>query len=364
MRVLTRYLLWQALMGMTAAAVVVIAVILLVDFVETSRDIATRVDISPVDAALFSMLKLPLLLQDTLPFIVLFGVLWTFFRLNRRSELIVMRASGVSVWRIMAPVVGLAVVIGLAGSMLLNPLGAASSAQFEARRAALFEDRPVEETSGARVWLREVRDDQFVVIAARGIDDARLIEPVFRVYNPSGAESGRPALEQQIMASQARLSGGFWLLSDAVEYRPETGAAELGDVSLPTSTGQEALFERTRSAQGVSFWRLPEVIVSAREAGLSTRVYEIRLQSLLAQPLLLAAAALMGIAATLRLTRLGGAAGFALAGGLGGFLLYFLQRMLTGLGTAGSLDTVSAAWSAPVLFALTALLYIAVTEDG
>ncbi|MFC4724624.1 LptF/LptG family permease [Glycocaulis abyssi] len=364
MRVLTRYLLWQTFLGLLGAATVIVAVILLIDFVETSRDIATRVDISPADTALFSLLKLPLLLQDTLPFIVLFGVLWTFFRLNRRSELIVMRASGVSVWRIMAPVAALALATGLAGSFLLNPLGAATSAQFEARRAALFEGRPVEEVSGARVWLREVRESQFVVIAAQGIDNARLISPVFRIYNPEGADGGPPQLEQQVHARQASLAGGFWLLSDAVEYRPEAGAAELGDISIPTSTGPEALFERTRSAQGVSFWRLPEVIVSAREAGLSTRAYELRWQSLLAQPLLLIAAALMGIAATLRLTRLGGAAGFALAGGAGGFLLYFLQRMLAGLGSAGGLDVVSAAWSAPALFALGALLYIAVTEDG
>ncbi|KPP80429.1 MAG: lipopolysaccharide export system permease component LptG [Oceanicaulis sp. HLUCCA04] len=364
MRVLTRYLLWQTFTGILGAAVIVIAVILLIDFVETSRDIATRVDISPADTALFSLLKLPLLIQDTLPFIILFGVLWTFFRLNRRSELIVMRASGVSVWRIMAPAVALALAVGLAGSVLLNPLGAATNAHFEARRSALFENRPVEEVSGARVWLREVSDDQVVIIAARGIDDARLVDPVFRFYSLQGANDDRPVLEQQIEAGQARLSGGFWQLNDAVEYRPETGAASLGDVSLPTRTGPEALFERTRSTQGVSFWRLPEVIVSAREAGLSTRAYEIRWQSLLAQPLLLAAAALMAIAATLRLSRLGGAAGFALAGGLGGFLLYFLQRMLSGLGSAGNLDTVSAAWSAPALFALAALLYIAVTEDG
>lgn len=364
MKVLTRYLLWQSFLGMLGAAIVVIAVILLIDFVETSRDIATRVDISPADAALFSLLKLPLLLQDTLPFIVLFGVLWTFFRLNRRSELIVMRASGVSVWRIMAPVAALALGAGLAGSLLLNPLGAATSAEFELRRAALFEARAVQDARGPRIWLREVRGDRFVVIAAQAIEDTRLIDPVFRVYSPSGGLGGQPELVQQTEASEARLAGGFWLLSDAVEYRPEAGAAPLGEVSLPTSIGQEALFERTRSAQGVSFWRLPDVIVSAREAGLSTRIYEIRWQSLLAQPLLLVAAALMAVAATLRLTRLGGAAGFALAGGLGGFLLYFLQRMLAGLGTAGSLDTVSAAWSAPALFALVALLYIAVTEDG
>ncbi|MGY6532007.1 LptF/LptG family permease [Glycocaulis sp.] len=364
MTVLTRYLLWQTFLGIAGAAIVVTAVILLVDFVETSRDIATRVEVSALQVVILSLMKLPLLLQDTLPFIVLFGVLWTFFRLNRRSELIVMRASGISAWRIMAPAVLLALLVGIAGSTGLNPLGAATSAAFETRRAALFEDRPARQVSGVRTWLREARDDGFVLIAAEGLEGDRLIEPVFRFYAYGGPDNRTPLLDRLMQADRAELSGGFWRLSGAVEHRPEQESAMLGDISLPTTTGREALFERARSAAGVSFWRLPEVIVSAREAGLSTRAYELRWQNLLAQPLLLAAASLLGIAATLRLARLGGAAGFALAGGLGGFLMYFLQRMLAGLGSAGTLDPVSAAWSAPALFALAALLYIAVTEDG
>jgi lipopolysaccharide export system permease protein len=364
MTVLTRYLLWQTLLGIAGAAIVVTAVILLVDFVETSRDVATRVEVSALQVVMFSLLKLPLLLQDTLPFIILFGVLWTFFRLNRRSELIVMRASGVSAWRIMAPAVVLALLVGVAGSTGLNPLGAASNAAFEARRAALFEDRPASQVHTARTWLREVREDGFVLIAAEGMEGDRLIAPVFRMYAYGGPDQRTPLLERLIQASSAELAGGFWRLSGAIEHRPDEESAALGDVSLPTTTGREALFERARSAAGVSFWRLPEVIVSAREAGLSTRVYELRWQALLAQPLLLAAAGLLGVAATLRLARLGGAAGFALAGGLGGFMLYFLQRMLAGLGSAGALDPVSAAWSAPALFALVAVLYIAMTEDG
>ena len=60
--------------------------------------------------------------------------------------------------------------------------------------------------------------------------------------------------------------------------------------------------------------------------------YELRWHGLLAQPLMLVAAALMGIAATLRLHRLGGAAGFAAAGAIAGFILYFSQELMLGLG--------------------------------
>ena len=182
---LYRYLLVQTLLGVAAATAVIASVVLLVDFVETSRDIATRADISALTALHLSLLKAPLLLQETLPFIVLFGVLWTFFRLNRRSELIVMRASGYSGWRILAPAGMLAVLIGLAGSALLNPAGAAGNAQFELMRERILEGRTGETRVGeGPVWLREATPDGFRIITAAGLDAeaASIDRPLFRFY--------------------------------------------------------------------------------------------------------------------------------------------------------------------------------------
>lgn len=364
MNTLGRYLFLQTLFGILAAAGVISAVIILVDFVETSRDIATRADISPLQALELTLLKSPLLVQETLPFIVLFGTLWTFFRLNRRSELIVMRASGNSAWRILAPAATLALLIGVLGSFALNPLGAAANAQFEILREDILEGQTGSSTvTTGPVWLRETSPDGYTIITASDFDadEGTLNNPVFRVYLTS---SGAPRIDRRIEAGSARLGGGFWSLDNAVEVTETTRRTALGDFALPTTIGRQALFERARSPGGVSFWDLPGVIESAREAGLSTRAYELRLQSLLAQPLTIVAAALLAVAATLRLVRLGGATGFALAGGLAGFLLYFMQELMISLGRSGALDAVSAAWSAPALFVLSAMYYIAYTEDG
>ena len=62
--------------------------------------------------------------------------------------------------------------------------------------------------------------------------------------------------------------------------------------------------------------------------------------------------------------RLGGAAAFALAGGLAGFVMFFLQELLSSMGATGALPPLTAAWAAPALTALIALTYIASTEDG
>lgn len=365
MRTLTRYLMTQTVLGVLGAAMVVVAVIMLIDFVETSRDVATRVEASAIEIVGLSALKVPLLVQDTLPFIVLFGVLWTFFRLNRRSELIVMRAAGMSAWRIMTAPVVVAVLVGAFSAMLLNPLGAAANARFESARQALFaQAAPQGAPVADPVWLREATPDGYVVVTADGIETgaAALIAPVFRFYVDIGP--GGPELDRQIGAERAALTPGFWRLEGAIERQAGEANVALGAVGVPTAIGAQALFERVRSPSGVSFWRLPEVIASARQAGLSTRAYELRWQSLLAQPLMMAAAALLAVAATLRLVRLGGSAAFAFAGGLAGFVLYFLQELLIGLGSAGALDAITAVWTAPAVFVLAALIYIAATEDG
>lgn len=365
MNVISRYLFLQTLQGLAIAGSVIASVIILIDFVETSRDIATRADISAIGSFGLTLLKAPLLIQETLAFIVLFGVLLTFFRLNRRSELIIMRASGYSAWRILTPTIIIALATGLLGSMVLNPLGAMTNARFEVLRERLLDGQTGSATtSEGPVWLRENRRDGFTIITAESFDadEGLVTSPLFRIYliNPAG----QPSLDRQIQASSAVLTSGFWTLSEAQELSSIRPKINLGEVSLPTSVRRQSLFERSRSPEGVFFWQLPDVIDSANNAGLSARPYELKFQNMMAQPLMLLAAALMAIATTLRLVRLGGAAGFAMLGGLSGFVLYFVQEMFLNLGAGEKLDPITAAWSAPILFSLAAVFYIAATEDG
>lgn len=364
---LHRYMTVQTLKGLGAALTVVGAIIILVDFVEQSRAVGTRVEVSADQLLLLTLLKAPSLLETTLPFIFLFGVLATLFRLNRRNELIVMRASGVSAWRILAAPIALALIGGTAAAIGLNPLGAALNAEFESRRDGLMSigTEPVAtEETGEPIWLREITVDGFRVIAAEALEeDARLLRnPSFFVYTTG--ENGAPRFDERIDAEQAGLQEGFWELDSAIQRRPGEREVDLGDVSLNTSIDRQALFERSRSPSGVSFWDLPALITGAREAGLASQRYELRWHGLLATPLTLLAATLIAAAATLRLQRLGGAAAFAVFGGAAGFGMFFLREVLVSLGQTGALPAATAAWSAPALTALIALIYIVSTEDG
>jgi len=72
---LSRYIAGRTLRGIGVALLVVTAIIALVDYVEASRNIGTEADISPVQLLTLTFLKTPKLIEQTIPFVVLFGVM-------------------------------------------------------------------------------------------------------------------------------------------------------------------------------------------------------------------------------------------------------------------------------------------------
>lgn len=88
-------------------------------------------------------MKLPQIVEQTLPFALLIASMMAFTRLNRRSELSIIRASGISAWRFLTPVMILGVVLGLFTMMVLNPFAAKLTESFEQTRDRLLnEGRP------------------------------------------------------------------------------------------------------------------------------------------------------------------------------------------------------------------------------
>ena len=111
--------------------------ILLIDFVEGSRTVGGRGDAGFPRQLWLTLLKAPSTILTLLPFAFLFGTLAAFVGLNRRSELIAMRAAGVSAWRFILPAAAAAFVVGAVTVSALNPLAAMLGAAFEQSRTAI-----------------------------------------------------------------------------------------------------------------------------------------------------------------------------------------------------------------------------------
>ena len=119
---LETYILQTSVAMVGSVLLVISALILLVDYVQISRSMATRTDINGLGIMGLVLEKAPSTILILLPFAFLGGSILAFVTLNRRSELIAMRAAGVSAWRFVLPAAIMAFAIGVLTISALNPI--------------------------------------------------------------------------------------------------------------------------------------------------------------------------------------------------------------------------------------------------
>jgi len=360
---LGRYLLAQTLRGITLTLAGVAAAVLLVDVVEQLRTVGARAQLSLLTAVYLTMLKAPQILEQTLPFVVLVGTMIAMTGLNRRSELVAIRASGVSAWRFLAPTATAAAAIGIFSTLVLNPIAARLYDQFETESARIMGGEQAKSTVSG-IWLRQGDKNQQVVIHANAVNTriARLDGATLTFFDVQ--RDGSLKFARLMTAGQADLRDGFWQLTTVSDSAPGEPVAHYQHLALPTPLKPSALLDRFVNPATLSFWRLPGYIAQAKAAGVAPVRYELEMNTLIAAPGFLAAMAALGAVFSLRLQRLGGVAQMAGTGVGIGFLLFFADRLVSAFALADLAPPILAAWAPPVAGFFGAMAVLSYLEDG
>jgi lipopolysaccharide export system permease protein len=358
-----RYVLIQQMKSLAVALAIIAALIMLIDFVEVSRGVGSDVDLSTTRILGLMLLKSPQVIVQLLPFVFLFGTLAAYVGLNRRSELIAMRAAGVSAWRFVLPAAGAAFILGIVTVTALGPLAASADGLFQRERSRLSGSVAGAEQQQA-IWIREGDDTRQMVIRAANQDRARaqLLNVTFFIYTNDGR--GMRQFSERIDARSASLSAGRWRLTDARGAQAGQRAVRYATLDLPSSLADDEAFERFARPQSTPFWSLPAQITRVDAAGFSSTAYRLRLQQLLATPLMFAAMSILAAAFSLRLMRLGDLARMSTAAVVLGFGFFFINQAASAFGSAEVIPPWLAAWLPPLLTALAAFTLLFYTEDG
>lgn len=355
------YIARQFLLWFGAVMLLFIVLIFMIDTIELLRRSSGKPNVSFTLVLEMSAMKLPFLIQATIPFAVLFGGMMAFWRLNRSSELVSIRAAGVSVWQFLAPAITMALIIGVLRLMALNPVASLMYARWEQLENHYLKGRSsVMAVSNSGVWLRQVSDRGHTVIHAASVARQRLeLHRVMVIHY-----EGEDRFAERIDASKAVLRKGYWELTNALVYSPTKGSRKVPTYRLKTDLTLARIQESFSSPETISFWELPRFIRELEKAGFSAISHRLHYHSLTAEPLLLCAMILVGAVFSLRHNRKSGAI-VAISGGIiTGFTLFFVSKVILNLGGSGSLPVILAAWipaGACAMLGLTALLHL---EDG
>ncbi|CAL4867525.1 hypothetical protein MMA231_01782 [Asticcacaulis sp. MM231] len=360
---LETYILQTCIQAFASALMIVSSLIFLIEYVSISKNLGAKAEVSGLSVIGLMLEKSPGSILVLLPFAFLFGSLFAFVNLNRRSELIAMRAAGVSAWRFVTPAAILAFAFGLLTIGVFNPVASRLSDHYDKVVGKINHDADVKDMGA--IYLRQGEGSQQIVIRAESQDEVigHLKGVTFWVYDIDGKQV--PVFRKRIDAQEATLRAGFWQLKNAREASVEGPAVPAYDVlTIPSNLDPQKAFKKYASTQAVPFWRLPGLINQNRISGFSTAMYELKLHQLLSTPLMFAAMTALGAVFSLRLMRLGGMTGLVISGISLGFVIFFVNQLFSSMGKAGVIPIFLAGWSPAVLAMLAAMTLIVYTEDG
>ncbi|MBX2831598.1 MAG: LPS export ABC transporter permease LptG [Rhodospirillales bacterium] len=362
--ILTWYFGKHVLISILSILALLIGLIVIGDTIELLRRAGGKPDATVAIVVQMATSRIPFMTEKVLPFAVLFGSMFSFWKLTGNQELVVTRAAGVSAWQFMLPPILCALILGTIQVAALNPLSSILLQRYEMLEARYLQNNvSVMNLSSSGLWLRQGTQDGQAVIFARTVRsqqgdqiDLRNVT-VFRFENSDDFTT-------RLDAGRAILEPGTWHFYDTWTFTPGQASKFSDELKLPTNLTARKIQDSFASPETMSFWDLKPFISLLERAGFNATRHRIHFHSLLSRPLLLCAMVLIAAAFCLKFSRRRRAS-LVIGGGVTtGFILYFCTDVISALGVSGGIPPILSAWAPAgisLLLGISTLLHL---EDG
>ena len=352
--IIDRHVVGQCLSFFVLVVVAISAIYIAVNMSENVDEIRKN-NVSFLIVASYYMFSLPQILHDILPLTFVIAFLGTAATLERHNESTALKAAGVSLTRVAAPLFALGGLVAL-GLFLLDESIVHRANRDAQRLEDVIKARKVARSYRAtdRLWLFLPDGRTLVNFLQFDPDTSTLVRPSLYVFDE------RLNLRERYMANRATFADGAWQAEGAwkrtfiaggnPEYvPPHGGITELPIAVDPTYFGREY-----RKPSQMSYVELRDYIATLQAAGYRVDRLEVQLHQKLAYPVSLGVLAWLALPFAFRARRRGTVMGVAVALGLG--MAYFaIMALTTKLGEVGLLSPALGAWSPPIFFGLLAM---------
>ena len=355
-RILDAYVLRQFLGTFTMVLCGFVLLMLVFTFFELVGDIIrNRASLTTVGLYLLNLT--PSMIYTIAPLAVLIAVLVTFGVLNRNSEIIAMKATGISLYRLIVPILCIAAMLAVSLFLFEEFYLPQANRRQEALRSTI-KGRP------PQTFLHP--DQKWMFGSPHRGEPGRIF--YYQFFDPDTREFVNlsvfefdPAtfsISRRIFAGKALWdsSKGSWRFQNGsvrdFEGANQTALHNFTNTSFPEIHEEPSYFKKeSLQSQEMSFGQLDTYIRDLRQSGFDTMRLRVALWHKLAYPLIAVVMAALAIPFALSMGRRGSLTGIAVA--IGVALAYWVVNgMFEAMGNVNYLPAPLAAWSSDILFGL------------
>ena len=358
-RTLTVYLAKLFTVRIAAMLFVLVLVLLMLDLLSKSGEILAVPGNGQGELLTYAGLRVPQLISRFLPYSVLLATLITLVTLNQNSEVIAMKAAGLSAHQVLAPLLLTAGIVSVATFVFNEQVVTKSTQTLKAWEAVEYGPIPTESGVKTNVYLTD-GDNILTAAYVAGSGEAIAMRKVtWYRRNPDGM------IVEQIDADRARYAGPGWRLEGGLTRFNVQNAVTDDPASVVVGEGllPEQIDLAKIDPDGEPFWTLGGSIAEFERAGRRTSELRAKWWHKISGPLSAFLMPLLGAVAAFGLARSGQLFVRAVIGMALGFAYFVIDNAALAMGSFGGYPPSLAAWAPFFLFLLIGETVLIRTEE-
>jgi lipopolysaccharide export system permease protein len=357
-RTLTLYLAKLFVVRIFAVLVMLVLVLLALDLLAATGKILEVEGNGQSEILRYAGLRMPQLISRFLPYSVLLATLITLVTLNQNSEVVAMKAAGLSAHQVLSPLLLTAALVSLISFGFNERVVTRANATLKVWEAAQFGPIPEQSDVRANVYLT---DGANILTAATlsGRGEKIVLENVTWYERGAGA-----IIREQIRAPRAVYAAPGWRLEKAARFDVVSATTEeIGALVVAEGLTPDAIDLQAVDPDSQSFWELRETIIAFEAAGRRTSELRAKWWHRLSGPLSALLMPLLGSIAAFGLARSGQLFVRAIIGMALGFAYFVVDNAALAMGSFGGYPPFLAAWAPFLLFLLLGETVLIRTEE-
>ncbi|AVX04956.1 hypothetical protein MXMO3_02444 [Maritalea myrionectae] len=334
------------------------ALVGLIEIVEFGNRAGTGITSNPLTTLSSAALTAAVWSMDLLPISFVIGGVIAISDLQNHRELIVAKASGISIWGLVRAPLIFAILVGLSVSYALDPivlrLNDVVDAQIKAQSST---SGTLNRRSG---WIEQQNADGRYIIKADEILNTGDAMNGVRIFMLGGKNGDN----RQIIAAQARYENYEWELTDGTISESGVPTKRFKTFTLATTYSAEQLRLQLGSISRMSIFELKAQLRDKTITTPAEYAAQMRMRRLEALPIVLVGTLLIAFAFTSGYSRLGTSGTHIIYGILLGFVVYILTKLADRAGESGDINALLAAWGPAIVAIVIGTTVLLQKEDG
>ncbi|WAT19238.1 LPS export ABC transporter permease LptG [Aurantiacibacter sp. MUD11] len=357
-RTLTIYLAKMFAVRIFAVLAMLVLVLMMLDLLGKTGDILAVEGNGDAELWLYASLRVPQLIARFLPYSVLLATIITLAGLNQNSEVIAMKAAGLSAHQILAPLLMIGMVVAAISFAFNERIVTRATATLKAWEDVEYAAVPEDRETRANVYFNDDNDVLMGATLSGMGENSVLTDVAFYERDEAGM------IVRQITADRATFAGPGWRLENASSFNVATASTREIDeiiVAEGVELGQVELRRVDPDAEPLS--RLSDSIDALQGAGRRTAELEAKWWHKISGPLSAVLMPLLGAVAGFGLARSGNLFIRAVIGMALGFAYFVVDNSALAMGSFGGYPPLLAAWAPFFLFLLVGETVLIRTEE-